>query len=158
MRATGMLPFLLGVAAAACGATPWKFVCYDGFVESVDRLVGQGAIDCGFVDLASRVVSRTERARIAGCVTAALAGQRPFKYGVVPADSTVFHALLRAADGELWTVRYARDISNGHMHETQFNQKCRHMSFDPGALIFSGVDCTLVSTEGLPTYDPHTGH
>jgi hypothetical protein len=31
-------------------------------------------------------------------------------------------------------------------------------SFDPGPMIYQGVDCALVSNGGLPTYDPNSRH
>lgn len=73
--------------------------------------------------------------------------------------ANVAYVLLRSAAGEIWTVRYARDITNGHMHESQINQICAEAVSDESTLQFRGVDCKLISNGGLPTHvRPHPGH
>jgi hypothetical protein len=151
---------MLGASALAqaAAATSWKTVAYAGFVESVDELTGPSAIDCGFLDWRSGKVSVSRKQVAARCVNEALNGKQPFRFGTVPPESNVIYVLLRSAAGELWQVRYSRFIANQHLHETQFNQTCRYMTFDEAALIFQGLDCKLVSNGGLPTYDAQTRH
>ena len=36
----------MNAAADVEASRRWKFMCYEGFVESVDELVGPSAIDC----------------------------------------------------------------------------------------------------------------
>lgn len=144
--------------ADVAAASRWKSMCYEGFVESVDELVGPSAADCGFLDSTSEKVSEIRKREAAQCVRAAMNGKQPFKFGTIPPESNVVYVLMRSAAGEFWQVRYERYIANQHLHETQINQKCKHMTFDGAALIFQGVDCTLVSDGGLPTYDAHPRH
>jgi hypothetical protein len=161
MRAAGMLAMAWGVCAIAVGAeasSSWKFMCYQGFVESVDKLVGPDAIDCGLIDQQSEKVTEARKLGAVRCVEETLHGVRPFKFGMVPAGSNVVYLLLRSPAGELWTVRYERSIANKHLHETQINQTCKNVSFDSGALIIQGADCKVISIGGLPTYEPNPGH
>lgn len=149
-----------GILSAVAVAAPgrWKYVCYDGFVESVDALVGPKATDCGFIDRRNDKVVEGRLRAAADCVSAALGGRQAFKFGTIPPDSNVVYVLLRSASGELWQVRYERSLSKREVVETQLNQKCRNMTFDVGALIFQGIDCSFVSNGGLPTYDANSRH
>jgi hypothetical protein len=159
MRTTGMWLVCAIVGATAVAALPrWKYVCYDGFVESVDALVGPAATDCGFVDRRNDKVIESRLRAAADCVSAALNGTRPFKFGTIPPESSVVYVLVRSAAGDLWQVRYERGLSKREVVETQVNQKCRSMSFDVGALIFQGIDCAFVSNGRLPTYDSNPRH
>jgi hypothetical protein len=136
--------------AVAVAATPrWKYVCYDGFVESIDVLVGPAATDCGFVDRRNDKVAEGRLRAAADCVSAALNGKQPFKFGTIPSESNVVYVLARSAAGELWQVRYERTLSKRDVVESQINQKCRNTTFDVGALIFQGIDCALVSNGRL---------
>lgn len=47
--ATGVVAAWLAGDAAGADAV-WKIKLYDGFIESVDALVGGDAMDCGFLD------------------------------------------------------------------------------------------------------------
>jgi len=159
MRAIGKWLVCVILGATAAAALPrWKYVCYDGFVESVDALVGPAAIDCGFVDRRNDKVIESRLRAAADCVSAALNGRRPFKFGTIPPESSVVYVLMRSAAGELWQVRYERGLSKREVVETQINQKCGGMSLDVGALIFQGIDCALVSNGRLPTYDSNPRH
>jgi hypothetical protein len=147
------------VGAMAVAATPrWKYVCYDGFVESVDTLVGPVATDCGFVDRRNDKVAAGRLRAAADCVSAALDGTQPFKFGTIPPESNVVYVLVRSAAGELWQVRYERTLGKRDVVETQINQKCRSMTLDVGALIFQGIDCALASNGRLQTYDSNSRH
>lgn len=147
------------VSTVAIAAAPrWKYVCYDGFVESVDALVGPGATDCGFIDRRNDKVVEGRVREAADCVDTALIGRRPFKFGTIPPDSNVVYVLLRSTAGELWQVRFERSLNKREVVETQVNQKCRDMAFDGGALIVQGIDCTRVSNGRLPTYGSNTRH
>jgi hypothetical protein len=143
---------------AAAAAPRWKYMCYDGFVESVDVLVGPGATDCGVIDRRNDKVVEGRVREAADCVSTALTGRQPFKFGTIPPDSNVVYVLLRSAAGELWQIRYERSLGKRDIVETQVNQKCRDMTFDVGALIFQGVDCALVSNDRLPTHDTNPRH
>lgn len=160
MMRKAMMWLVCGVVSiAAVAALPrWKYLCYDGFVESVDALVGASGTDCGFIDRRNDKVIESRVRAAADCVSAALNGKQPFKFGLIPPDSNVVYVLVRSASGELWQVRYERSLGKRDVVETQLNQKCRSMAFDIGALIFQGVDCAFVSDGRLPTYDSNTRH
>jgi hypothetical protein len=145
-------------AEADAPAVPWKFVGYAGFVESIDALVGKGAADCGLMDFVNEEISAARKNSSVKCVQDALRGSHAFKFGTLLPNSNVVYILLRSSAGEYWTVRYERYIADGHLHETQINQTCKQMAFDPGPMIYQGVDCKLVSAGGLPTHDSNSRH
>jgi hypothetical protein len=126
-------------------------------VESVDAMIGPEAMDCGFIR-GEKPVADTRRRQAAECVSMGLNGRRPFKFGYIPPHSSVAYIILRSQAGELWTVRYERKISDGHGLETQVNQTCEGIFFDPAVLIYQGYICKLQSDGGLPTYEPNPGH
>ena len=157
--AAGMVATLIAAGVANASPPAWKSLCYPGFVESVDVLVGADAVDCRFLDRREAELSVVTRQKAADCVVAALNDNKPFKFGTVPTGSDVVYVLMRSAANELWTVRYSRNIANQHLHETQINQVCANVMFDAAALQFHGIDCKLVSNGELPTYvRPNPGH
>ena len=157
--AAGMVATLITAGIANASAPAWKSLCYPGFVESVDALVGADAVDCRFLNRRETAMPAVKRKEAADCVVEALSENKPFKFGTVPAGSDVVYVLMRSAANELWTVRYSRNIANQHLHETQINQVCANVMFDAAALQFHGIDCKLVSNGGLPTYvRPNPGH
>lgn len=160
MRANWLLLGWMGVVAAADPAATqrWKYMGYDGFVESIDALAGPSAIDCGFLDRRNETFASPRVRQAADCVGAALNGREPFKFGTIPPNSNVIYVLLRSAAHELWEVRYERTLSKRDLVETQLSQKCKNMTFDAGAVTFMGIDCVFVSSSGLPTYDPNSRH
>jgi hypothetical protein len=156
----------LRVAGSGCAAghpqlpppeSSWPFCCYEGFVESVDAMIGPQARDCGLL-IADKPVADTRRRQAVECVSQALNGRDPFKFGYLPPKSDVAYIMLRSQAGELWTVRYQRSFANGHGLETQVNSVCQGIMFDPAVLIYQGYDCKLHSDGGLPTYEPHPDH
>ena len=157
--AAGMVAALIAADVANASTPAWKFLCYPGFVESVDALVGADAVDCQFLDRREEELPDVTRQSAADCVAEALEEKKPFKFGTVQAGSDVVYVLMRSAANELWTVRYSRNIANQHLHETQVNQVCANVMFDAATLLFHGIDCKLVSNGGLPTYvRPNPGH
>ena len=145
-------------AGFADSRSGWNIKPYEGFIESVDALVGDDAIDCGFLDRHQYELS-TDRIKAGGdCVKEALHGKRPFKFGTSAPGSNAFYLLMRSKAGQLWTVRYSRWIANSHLHEDHINQTCANVMIDD-ALQIHGIDCKFVDNGALPTYvRPNPGH
>src|SRR5262249_23327730 len=142
MRAAWLLPFLSAIGAAApATAQPWKPVGYQGFAESIDALVGPGAIDCGFLDLLHEKQGAIAKREAYQCVRSALQGRRPFKFGTlrIPADSYGYEILARTPQGELWRVTFDRMLTDDESGQ-QWNQVCKSASIDAD-LIVRVEDC-----------------
>lgn len=142
----------LATAAAADGALypkgSWANVAYRGFAESIDALTGQGAHDCGFIevigeseDFSTRRKAKKTRAAANACVQQALRGGEPFKFGAVhlPIDSYTYEVLARATDGKLWLIVY--DVMIDGTAGQQWNKVCESVSIDDETLFMKGIGC-----------------
>src|SRR5262245_8547732 len=111
MRVAWILPLVFGSCLAAepgSAKLPWEPTGYQGFVESIEALVGPDAIDCGFHNLLDEKLTEAARAQAYRCVRDALKGNRPFKFGTlrIPVDSYGYEVLVRSPRGELWCVTF----------------------------------------------------
>jgi hypothetical protein len=149
------------LALAGCAAPPprvenhpWKPMAYVGFAESIDRLAGPGAVDCGMYNLLGHEVTRKAKRIAFDCVQAALGSRTPFKYGTlrIPIDSFATEVLVRSAEGTLWLIGHDQmiDDDTGETQQ-QWNQECHSTYVDRHTLIISREDCRLRS-EGQLTF------
>jgi hypothetical protein len=130
------------------GHGPWEPVAYVGFVESIDRLAGEGAIDCGMHDFVEKQLTWSEKRAAYGCVQHALRTGVPFKYGSqrVPIDSIATEVVVRTPDSALWLITHDRML--GEEAQQQWNQTCRTVQVDRRTMIISRVDC-IMKSEGI---------
>jgi hypothetical protein len=146
---------LLTGALAGCAASaphleshPWKPTAYQGFSESIDRLVGPDAIDCGMYDLLDRKVGGDTRRNGYRCVQIALQKRVPFKYGThrLPIDSYATEVLARTPDGTLWFIAHDRmiDDETGETQQ-QWNQVCHSAEVNRKMVIIPGDGCAMRS-------------
>ena len=121
---------------------PWEPAGYQGFVESIDALVGPEAVDCGFLNLLEDSTSQEARSRAHRCVRTALKGKQPFKFGTlrIPIDSYAYEVIARSSRGELWQVTFDLMLTDDESGQ-QWNRICRAASVDRKTLTIHGTDC-----------------
>ena len=143
---------LLGSCATATPQAtghPWSPTGYEGFVESIDALVGPEAIDCGFFNLVGRKPASTVRRKARACVEQAVAAGHTFKYGTarLPIDSFATEVIARTADGTLWMIAY--DVMIDGDAPQQWNRICQSVAVDPRTMIIDAQGCAENSTGRL---------
>lgn len=122
---------------------PWPQISYTGFKESIDKLAGEGAIDCGFHDLMSREGKRSYKLGVK-CVKEAVMRGHSFKFGTVrlPIDSIAHEILVLSPKSEYWLVVNDRMFDDDSPQ--QWTQKCKEIKFNSYVLFYGGVGCTEV--------------
>jgi hypothetical protein len=89
-------------------------------------LAGPGAIDCGWLEFHRR----SDRQRMIACARKAMASSRAYRFGsgVFGVDAGFCEAVVRASDGQIWSLRYDVDFSfprdDPRSHPTLFVARC----------------------------------
>jgi hypothetical protein len=145
MRAAWLVLAMLGAGEAAEAppvAHGWQPMGYQGFVESIDALVGPEAVDCGFFRIGGDEVTARVKRQAYQCVQSALKARQPFKFGTfrIPIDSYAHEILARSSRGELWQITYDVMLTDDETGQ-QWNQICNSVSIDKRTLLVLGTDC-----------------
>jgi len=146
---SSMLLCSCATATPPPGAHAWNPTGYEGFVESIDALVGPTVVDCGFFDLLERKPASKVRRKAHACVEQAITAGQTFKYGTLrlPIDSFATEVIARTADGKLWMIAY--DIMIDGEAPQQWNQICQKVVVDPRTMIINAQGCVEESTGRL---------
>jgi hypothetical protein len=89
-------------------------------------LAGPDAIDCEWL----QSPGRGERKRMMACARKAMASSRPYRFGsgIFGVDAGFCEAVVRAPDGQIWSLRYDVDFSfpkdDPRSHPTLFVGRC----------------------------------
>jgi hypothetical protein len=138
---------LLGGCAAPIryAAGEWAPIGYVGFSEAVDSVAGDGAIDCGFVNLLQDLGAAAQREAFR-CVQRAVKRGDAFKYGTldIPIDSFAYEVLARPKSGQFWLRTYDVMLPPDDAERAQWTKRCQSIRLKPRRMTYEGVNCTEV--------------
>jgi hypothetical protein len=140
------------ILLAACSARGAKTSeSAEEFLQSIDRLAGTGAIDCGIHDYPGETMGADTRRAAVTCAQSALGSGKPFKYGTrrIPIDSLGTEILVRAPDSTLWLIDHDREPAA--KLPQQWNFTCTSTTVDAQTMNIDRGKCTLKS-EGALTF------
>jgi hypothetical protein len=121
------------------------------FLQSIDRLAGTGAIDCGIHEYPGEKMGADTRREAVTCAQRALGSGKPFRYGTrrMPIDSLSTEVLVRAPDSTLWLIN--RDREPAAELPQQWNFICTSTNVDPQTMYIDRNGCA-VKSEGALTF------
>lgn len=128
----------------------WPAIAYQGFTEKIDRIAGEGAINCGLID---RVDSKKkaglngEISKSQKCANKAISDKLPFKVGTfrIASTSYLYEVVVKPVSGDYWVILFDRAMDDsGNLH---FVKRCKSLSLNLQAADFIGDGCIDVSTD-----------
>ncbi len=129
----------------------WKPMGYSGFIESINNLLGENSVNCGFYDITRNIGEpRSTNRRLAdkglNCAIKADRSGKSYKYGTkrLPVDSYAYEILLKTSDSEYWLI--VLDVMLGSDDDTQlWIEKCSNVIFQEKS--YKGIDCEHISVK-----------
>lgn len=144
------LSALLSCTTSPAPADKWPSIAYSGFTEKIDRIIGDGGINCGLLDRVD-VKSKSSLGRtIAGaqkCVDHAISEKKPFKIGSFRSATTsyLYEVVALSNIGEYWIILFDRAMDESE--NLHFVRRCTSLRVDLNTAEFLGDGCSDVPTD-----------